>query len=481
MRVLARVRFSAKIRGLLGGLGFGVFACAGASIPSTPTQHLGHPSAGQAGQVAKTGESAAADGGVEASPESNEERDPGQDRDERPSSFRDPMQQHTVDCGEARPNPYAFVLESPPYPVPPIDGSCATCEKAPEVIPGCAVGEVGQPLSERLTKRKGARVTVAATLAMTGTMCMGVGSQCRCSSKCSSSLSLIPRGQTYESYSEAPLPPPHLTLAWPQRASPQQQAFFERWSDNFDIDLMMHCTGDEASLCCPIDFNREKKLENVVVTGTISEYDDGGGWTKPAIEVERICRPQAAPASSWQVPSGHEALQSKACTGTLTIETNVPVKLTVDHVSRGKSPLRSLKVEAGTHEINFFHNEWGVVAPQTEVEVQCGQDIRKTFELTEPSYLVQGRLEEEARRAALEAELDALPCTGQLHLTSVPKTSAAVDDRYLGETPQRSVRVAPGEHTVRFDHPDFDNETTTVTVACGEKRRIHMKMRARIQ
>lgn len=464
--------------GLVGWLASCLLTCSAVATPPAASRGGIDPRASEQGIVAET-KARSADSETEgpgsvSSPKNSSRRETNQ------ASRRGPLApERARNCGEAKPNPHGFSSGPPAYPVPPVDGSCRVCELAPEPLPGCAPGEVGQRLTDQLTKRRGARVSVAATLSMTGTMCMGVGSQCRCASNCSSALALIPRGHTYESYAEAPLPPPRLALAWPQQADPEQQAFFERWPHHFDLDLIMHCTGDEGSLCCPIDFHRESWLEDVVVTGKISQFEDADGWTSPSIEVERICKPRATRGKSWQIPSGHTAPPLPDCTGTLSIETNVPVRLAVDHISRGKSPLRSLTVAAGTHEILFRHDDWGVVAPGTKVEVGCGENVHKKFELNQPWYLKQAREEEQARQAAFEAALDALPCTGKLHLTSEPMAVAVVDNRARGRTPQKSVRVPPGDHLVLFHHPDFEEETKNVEIACGQTRWIHMKLKKR--
>ncbi len=451
-------------------------ACSSATTPPVVSREKGTPAVPSSDEALRSGEVERA-----ALPETHDKK---AHEESAEVEHQDPMtapstRRVAASCGEARPNPHAFVSEPPPYPVPPVDGTCRVCETAPEAIPGCAPGEVGQPLTDKIAQRKGARVTLAARLSMEGTMCMGVGSRCRCASKCSSPLSFIPRGYDYQSFAAAPLPPPRLAFVWPQSPSAAQQEYFERWAGYFDDELIVHCTGDEASLCCPLDFNRKEQLEDVVVTGRISEYKDGSDWLRPAIEVERICRPKVATGKSWQVPDTYEKPPEPDCTGTLSFETNVPVKVAVDQVFRGRSPLLPLTVAGGEHEILFIHEDWGVVAPGTKVKVECGQNVHRRFELRQPGYLRSNDEKQAARDAEFEAKLDALPCTGTLRVTSEPSAMFVADGRARGRTPLKSVRVAPGQHELTFFHPDFEDETTQTTFACGATRTIHMKMKTR--
>lgn len=60
--------------------------------------------------------------------------------------------------------------------------------------------------------------------------------------------------------------------------------------------------------------------------------------------------------------------------------------------------------------------------------------------------------------------------TGTLRITSLPWAQVFVDGRMVGYTPQRGIRLTPGEHAVQLVNPEFNmRKTLQVQIARGEE------------
>ncbi len=58
--------------------------------------------------------------------------------------------------------------------------------------------------------------------------------------------------------------------------------------------------------------------------------------------------------------------------------------------------------------------------------------------------------------------------TGMLRINSRPWSQVSVDGRLVGNTPQMSLRLSPGKHTVLLVNPEFDlRKTLTVQIKRG--------------
>lgn len=64
---------------------------------------------------------------------------------------------------------------------------------------------------------------------------------------------------------------------------------------------------------------------------------------------------------------------------------------------------------------------------------------------------------------------------GYLNLNSIPASNVVVDGRPLGQTPQVSVKLKAGSHSVVFIHPDHGRRAQSVTLAPGARRTVAVK------
>jgi hypothetical protein len=71
------------------------------------------------------------------------------------------------------------------------------------------------------------------------------------------------------------------------------------------------------------------------------------------------------------------------------------------------------------------------------------------------------------------------PVTGTLRLLVVPEARVSIDGAPLGPTSRRELPLAPGLHTVRIEHPDYqplqrrvtirEHETASLVIDLAEK------------
>lgn len=64
---------------------------------------------------------------------------------------------------------------------------------------------------------------------------------------------------------------------------------------------------------------------------------------------------------------------------------------------------------------------------------------------------------------------------GYLNLNSIPASNVVVDGRPLGQTPQVSVKLKAGSHSVVFIHPDHGRRAQSVMLAPGARRTVAVK------
>jgi hypothetical protein len=159
-----------------------------------------------------------------------------------------------------------------------------------------------------LREHAGRRVSFEGTISFYGYVCTRRGGPCACNNRCGAQLELFP----------PKLLPPLLTdierdrLA--QKSAEEQERFnaarYEQITRLPRLALMhspdgplssaamvgegdlVHCGGDEGSICCPIQLNRDQLRLNAIVTGTIETYESAESQAPTAygIRVESACR-----------------------------------------------------------------------------------------------------------------------------------------------------------------------------------------------
>jgi hypothetical protein len=120
---------------------------------------------------------------------------------------------------------------------------------------------------------------------------------------------LIPPGESYESFKAATSKPVQLFVTWPdENETKQQQSFRSRWAQYFDQDMRLSCHGDEYSLCCPLDFDRQAKLQTVHASGVLKEtVDSVSGESHLALVLDSLCLPDEPYKQPWYHEGGDAA------------------------------------------------------------------------------------------------------------------------------------------------------------------------------
>jgi hypothetical protein len=99
-----------------------------------------------------------------------------------------------------------------------------------------------------------------------------------------------------------------------------------------------------------------------------------------------------------------------------------------------------------------------------------------SLETVAPAVMPATRLvdEEVAPEPAALPVPDAAP--GRLQIGVRPWAAIQIDGRPMGETPVAPLDLAPGVHTARLEHPDFQPLVRKVTVVAGETVRLQVDL-----
>jgi len=74
-------------------------------------------------------------------------------------------------------------------------------------------------------------------------------------------------------------------------------------------------------------------------------------------------------------------------------------------------------------------------------------------------------------------KIPAAPPMGTLSLNALPWAEVFIDGRRLGETPLGQVRVPIGAHELGFRHPQFGEQSRSVTVTADGPTRVSVDLR----
>ena len=132
---------------------------------------------------------------------------------------------------------------------------------------------------------------------------------------------------------------------------------------------------------------------------------------------------------------------------TLTVESNVAdARVLIRGKLVGKTPLRGLRVNAGSNAIEVFKD--GYQPAKMNVSLAGGKARTVTFDLLSASS------------------------TGLLVVaSSVDGAIVSVGGKVLGAVPAQT-ELPAGEHVVEVDHPDHEAYETTVVISAGETTRL---------
>ncbi|HEX8386842.1 MAG TPA: PEGA domain-containing protein, partial [Rubricoccaceae bacterium] len=159
-------------------------------------------------------------------------------------------------------------------------------------------------------------------------------------------------------------------------------------------------------------------------------------------------RPAAeAPA---QTPPAQAPPTPPVGTGTLVIAADPWAAGRVDGRPVGTTPVPPLSLSAGTHEVTFENP--GFPVHTTTVEVVPGGTARAAVSLWS--------------------------LVARVTLDVTPWAEVWVDGRRWDTVPPqtRPLALAPGTHTLRFEHPTLGRRESTVHVSAGEARTVQVRM-----
>jgi eukaryotic-like serine/threonine-protein kinase len=94
-----------------------------------------------------------------------------------------------------------------------------------------------------------------------------------------------------------------------------------------------------------------------------------------------------------------------------------------------------------------------------------------------PAVLETSRVAEDAIAPEVAEVVAPDDSPGRLQIGVRPWAAVRIDDRPIGETPLAPLELAPGTHTARLDHPDYQPLVRKVTVRSGETVRLQVDLR----
>ena len=159
---------------------------------------------------------------------------------------------------------------------------------------------------------------------------------------------------------------------------------------------------------------------------------------------ERPADPPAGSASAPPVPA------TPAGTGLLVVASEPWAAVRVDGRAVGTTPVAPLALAAGLHEVTFENP--GFPTHTMTVRVAPGETVRAAVSLWS--------------------------LVARVRLDVAPWAEVWVDGRRWDTVPPqaRPLVLAPGAHTLRFEHPTLGRREATLRVAAGEERTLQIRM-----
>lgn len=113
--------------------------------------------------------------------------------------------------------------------------------------------------------------------------------------------------------------------------------------------------------------------------------------------------------------------------------------------------------------------------PVRPARLEPGRMALPSLERVAPAVMEATRLaDEEITPEPPAAAVDDTP--GRLQIGVRPWAAIQIDGRSMGETPVAPLDLAPGVHTARLEHPDFQPLVRKVTVVAGETVRLQVDL-----
>ena len=182
---------------------------------------------------------------------------------------------------------------------------------------------------------------------------------------------------------------------------------------------------------------------------TVEELTAGGHRVRlgsGSVSIEQTVTIEAGATTTLVVPMQSGA--AAAASGWLNV--SVPIEIQILESGRvlGTSAEGPVRLAAGTHKLQFANEALGYHGQET-VAIRGGEMMRLR---------------------------PALP-DGVLHVNAQPWANVWVDGQRIGETPLANVKVALGQHEIRFRHPSLGEQVRQVVVSAAEPARVSVNMK----
>jgi len=142
-------------------------------------------------------------------------------------------------------------------------------------------------------------------------------------------------------------------------------------------------------------------------------------------------------------------MQSAAVTvGWLNVAAAIDVQILESGHPLGAASDGPLRLPAGTHQLDLVNQALGYRSQQT-VTIRAGEIARLRPSMPD----------------------------GVLHVNAQPWANVWVDGEQVGETPLANIKVALGQHEIRFRHPSFGEQVRQVVVSASEPARVSVNMK----
>src|SRR4030042_2785961 len=131
-----------------------------------------------------------------------------------------------------------------------------------------------------------------------------------------------------------------------------------------------------------------------------------------------------------------------------SINTNVPVKVTIDGKSYGSAPIQGIFLFSGFHDLRMVNEEYLIDETQ-QIFIDPGIPFERDFTL--------GHF-------------------GTINLNAMPWADVYVDEKFVGQTPIANLRLTVGNHEIKFLNPKFPIKRRNVTILEGANSNISVNM-----
>jgi len=164
-----------------------------------------------------------------------------------------------------------------------------------------------------------------------------------------------------------------------------------------------------------------------------------------SVSIDQMVTIEAATTTSLVVPMPSAPV---ATAGWVNIGAPIDLQILENGHALGTSAEGPLRLSPGTHRLQLINESLGY-HNQEIVAIRAGEMARLRPSLPD----------------------------GTLHVNAQPWANVWVDGRRIGETPLANIKIALGQHEIRFHHPSFGEQVRQVVVSATEPARVSVNMK----